>query len=163
MPVLNTRTTKMQLEDASGVYKVVLGPGPGDGSLPEMAEGGKATSNVMGDGDFMGRVYGAELEGEVSVTVHLLATDLSANEIFNAVNRLNAWANATTCDPGGQVWAPSLLFTGTGVGGVVWALRWRSCRPRVTISRSAEGCSVALTASVVGDPLRGAAALAWPS
>ena len=163
MPVLNTRTTKMQLEDASGVYKVVLGPGPGDGSLPEMAEGGKATSNVMGDGDFMGRVYGAELEGEVSITVHLPIGDLAANEILNAVHKLNTWANATTCDPGGQVWAPSLLFTGTGVGGVVWALRWRSCRPRVTISRNPEGCAVAITASVVGDPLRGAAALAWPS
>ena len=164
MPIpLNTRTTLMQLEDATGALKVVLGPGPGDGSLPEMAEGGKQTTNIIAEGDFQGRIYGAVLEGEVSVTIMLRDGEQTADEVWNAVHKINSWVNATTCDPGGQVWAPSLLFKGTSPTGATWALRWPSCRPRVTVSRSMEGCSIAFTASVVGDPLRGAAALAWPS
>lgn len=158
----NSRNLSFFLQDASGKLSVRVGPGPGDGSIPEMAEGGKATINIYGEGDFLGRIYGQELEGEVTVTVHLKRGALAQDELLNAVFHRGTWADATTCDPGGEVWAPSLLVVGNTAEGV-WAVRWPSCRPRVTMSRTLEGSTCSLTANVAGQPTIGDAALAWPT
>lgn len=157
------RNLQLYLQDLTGALTVRLGPGPGDGSLPEMAEGGKAVTSIYGEGDFMGRVYGQQLEGDVTITLHKLAQDMDKDEVENACMKLNTWASATTCDPGGEVWAPSVLIRGE-TQGVTWAYRWVSCRPRITgFTRGMEGCTISLALGVVGAPLRGAAALAWPS
>lgn len=162
MPVFNAKNTIIQIEDASGTCKLVLGPGPGDGAWPDIAEGGMDTAIIKDAGSFLGRVYTEDMEGEVTLSLHHAVSDVARSELFNAIRKVGTWAGATTCDPGGTVWAASVLVRGEQ-GGNVFALRWKSARIKANGTRALSGNTISLTLSVVGEPLYGADAIAWPS
>lgn len=161
MPQYTGKSMIIQLETRTG-HKVRIGPGPGDASWPEIQEGGRQTANVIDRGEFfMGRIYTDLQEGDVSVNLFHTLSSVDANEVMCAILKRGSWEDAATCDPGGLVWAPSLLIRAEEAG-EVWAIRWPSCRPKLSGTRAVAGNTLSFTASVVGEPLYGDAAIAWP-
>lgn len=163
MPVFAAKNMYFQLEDASGAYKQKVGPGPGDGSWPEIQAGGMQTADIVDRGSvYLGSIETDLQTGDVTVNLHHTAEGIDRAGLLDAILKRGTWANATTCDPGGQTWRPSLLIVGE-VNGARFALRWPSCRPKVSGTRATAGNTMSFTASVIGEPLYGEAALSWPN
>jgi len=148
------------LKDASGTKSVELGPGPGDLSISNLMENNRETVTVKDHGRLDGRVYGDEVEQEWSLTVELRNQSIvhaSEQRVLNAILKTGMFAGsgATTTDPGGQVWAPYLLVRLMDeVGNVEW-IRLPSVRVSAELGIAAEGASLSISGSNIGQVLFG--------
>lgn len=154
------------LVDASGTCSVELGPGDGALSISNLMEGNRETVTVYDHGNLDGRVYGAEVEQEFSLSIALrnqAIVHASEARALNAIYRTGLFEDAQTTDPGGQVWAPALrVRLQDETGRTDWILL-PSVRVSAELGIAAEGASLSISGSNLGAPLHGADAAAWPS
>lgn len=161
MPVFSSQNMQVFIQSASG-RSLRLGPGPGDASWPDVAENGQDVAVIKDAGKMLGRIYTEDMEGEISVSLHHMERDIDTDELWDAILHRGTWASEATCDPGGTVWAPSILVKGER-GGKMFALRWASARIKASGAIALSGSTLAFTASVVGGPIVGADAITWPT
>lgn len=148
--------------DGSMTKNVLLGPGTGDLSISNLQEANRTAIDVFDHGRLDGRVYGDEVPQEFSLTLFLpnrSITSATEARVLNAVLKTGTFAEGTTTDPGGQVWAPMLVVRlQDEVGNTEW-IRLPSVRVSAELGVAAEGSTLSISGTNQGTPLFGDAAI----
>lgn len=114
--VNNRRNTSVTIKDGAGTpLSRTVGPGPGDFKFSTLENGNYAAVKVLNRGVYYEMVPGDDNEIKVSGSIYVDGDQTGAS-VIDAFLKTGDWASATTTDPGGQVWAFTLVITESYAG-----------------------------------------------
>jgi hypothetical protein len=109
--VTTRRYTSVILKDGAGSpLSRTAGPGPGDFKFSTVENGNYAAIKVLDRGQFYELVPGDDNEIKISGSIYVDG-DQTGSSVMDAVLKTGDWVAATTTDPGGVVWAFTLVIT----------------------------------------------------
>jgi hypothetical protein len=109
--VFTRRFTSVTIKDGAGSpLSRAVGPGPGDFKFSTVENGNYAAIKVLDRGQFYELVPGDDNEIKISGSIYVDG-DQTGSSVADAFLKSGDWAAATTTDPGGVVWAFTLVLT----------------------------------------------------
>lgn len=131
--VVTRRYTSVTVKDGAGSpLSRTVGPGPGDFKFSTVENGNYAANKVLDRGQFYELVPGDDNEIKISGSIYVDG-DQTGSSVVDAILKSGDWASATTTDPGGVVWAFTLVITET-YNGVTNVYTCAKCRGIVSWS-----------------------------
>jgi len=139
--VATRRYTSVTIKDGAGSpLSRTVGPGPGDFTWSTVENGNYAAVRVMSRGQFYELVPGDDNEITISGSIWVDGDQTGAS-VVDAFLKSGDWAAATTTDPGGVVWAFTLVIT-ESYGGVTNTYTFAVCRGIASWKESVDGNSL---------------------
>ena len=136
--IFTRRYVTVTIKDGAGTPLTrTVGPGPGDFKFGPVANGNYEAPKVLDRGQFYELVPGDDLQQDVSGSIYVDGDQTGAS-VIDAVLKTGDWASATTTDPGGVVWAFTLVITET-YNGVTNVYTCSKCRGTVSWSEAVDG------------------------
>lgn len=136
--VFTRRYTSVTIKDGAGSpLSRTVGPGPGDFKASTVENGNYAAVKVLDRGQFYELVPGDDNEIKISGSIYVDGDQTGAS-VIDAVLKSGDWASATTTDPGGVVWAFTLVVT-ESYNSVTNVYTFAKCRGVASWSENAEG------------------------
>lgn len=136
--VFTRRYVTVTIKDGAGTPLTrTIGPGPGDFKFGQIANGNYEAPKVLDRGQFLELVPGDDLQQDVSGSIYVTG-DQTGSSVVDAVLKSGDWASATTTDPGGVVWAFTLVITEV-YGGVTNTYTLSKCRGTASWSEAVDG------------------------
>lgn len=150
MPILTRRHLSAILKDATGTpITVTLGPGPGDLKLSDLEYGNKESVPIYDRGTFLEQVHGDDKQPSFSLTVYHDGDLTAAAAVHAALNKTNDFASGVTVDPGGDVWALTLVVTITR-SAVTNTYTLTNCRIKWDYSEAKDNNTIAISGTCYG-------------
>jgi hypothetical protein len=148
--VRTRRHVLVVLKDATGTpITCTLGPGPGDFKMSGFEQSNKESVAVYDRGGFLEQVEGDDLQPSFSLTVHHAGDLTAANAVHAALNKTDDFAAGVTVDPGGIIWALTLVVTITR-SSVTNTYTLTNCRCKWDYSEGKDGNTIAITGTCYG-------------
>ena len=114
--VQNRRNTSVTIKDGAGTpLSRSVGPGPGDFKITTVEHGNYGAIKVLNRGQYYEMVPGDDNEVKISGSIYVDGDQTGAS-VIDAILKSGDWSSATTTDPGGQVWAFTLVITESYAG-----------------------------------------------
>lgn len=111
--VFTRRYSSVTIKDGAGSpLSRAIGPGVGDFTYSTVENGNYAALKVLDRGQFYELVPGDDNEIKISGSLYVDG-DQTGSSVIDAILKSGDWASATTTDPGGVVWAFTLVITET--------------------------------------------------
>jgi len=107
--VIGRRYTSITIKDGTGTPLTrAVGPGPGDFKFSTLENGNYAAIKILDRGQFYELIPGDDNEIKMSGTIYVDG-DQTGSSVIDAFLKTGDWASATTTDPGGVVWAFTMI------------------------------------------------------
>ena len=151
--IQNRRNTSVTVKDGAGVpLSRTVGPGPGDFKASNLQQGNYEAMKVLDRGQFSEMVPGDDAEIKISGSIYV-SGDQTGSSVVDAILKTGDWSSATTTDPGGQVWAFTLVIT-ESYAGVTNIYTFSKCRGTASWSEDANGNKLDFDVTCLGGCVR---------
>lgn len=148
--VATRRHLSMVLKDLTATpITVTVGPGPGDLKMSDFEHGNTESVPIYDRGTFMEQVKGDDKQPSFSATVYHAGDLTLASAVHAALNKTNDFASGVTVDPGGDVWALTLVVTITR-GAVTNTYTLTNCRLAWDYSEAKDANTIAIKGTCYG-------------
>jgi hypothetical protein len=147
--VMDRRYTSVTVKDGAGTpLSRTVGPGPGDFKASAVQHGGYEALKVLDRGQFYELIPGDDIEITVSGSIYV-SGDQTGTSVIDAILKSGDWASATTTDPGGVVWAFTLVIT-ESYNGTTNVYTFAKCRGTAAWSEDVNGNKIDISVTCYG-------------
>ena len=151
--VFTRRYVTVTVKDGAGTPLTrTVGPGPGDFTIDGLEAGNYEAVKVLDRGQFYELVAGDDKEVTLGGSIYVDGDQTGAS-VIDAILKSGDWASATTTDPGGVVWAFTLVITESRAG-VTNTYTCNKCRAVAGWAEAVDGNKIPLTFTCYGGVTR---------
>ena len=151
--VFTRRYTSVTIKDGAGTpLSRAVGPGSGDFTFSTVENGNYAAIKTLDRGQFYELVPGDDNEIKISGSI-FVDNDQTGASVIDAFLKTGDWASATTTDPGGVVWAFTLVIV-ESYNGVTNTYTCAKCRGIVSWGEAQDGNKLTFDVTCYGGVTR---------